>query len=80
MKIKALGYIVIEAKNPTEWHSFLTTIVGFMPATLMPQSGNNLFFKMSALNSVIVTLSLLVTIAYSLLHETHEEWVWVSYC
>lgn len=46
MKIKALGYIVIEAKNPTEWHSFLTHIVGFMPAPLMPQNEKNLFFKM----------------------------------
>lgn len=46
MKIKALGYIIIEAKNPSDWHNFLISIVGFMPAPLMPQSAEKLFFKM----------------------------------
>ncbi len=32
MKIKALGYICIETKKPDDWHTFMTEIVGFMPA------------------------------------------------
>lgn len=46
MKIKALGYVIIEAKKPQEWHSFLTQIVGFMPAPMMPQNDELLHFKM----------------------------------
>lgn len=46
MKIKALGYLFIEATSPKDWAHFLTHIVGFMPAPAMPQSDSKAFYKM----------------------------------
>ena len=45
MKIKALGYIAIEAQTPEAWSHFLTEIVGFMPASSITHPQIN-YFKM----------------------------------
>lgn len=45
MQIKALGYVIVESTDPKQWQPFMTEVVGFMPAPLMPQD-KNLYFKM----------------------------------
>ncbi|CAA0121940.1 Iron-dependent extradiol dioxygenase [BD1-7 clade bacterium] len=45
MRIKALGYIIIEATNPAAWQGFMEDTVGMMLAPSMDNS-NNLYFKM----------------------------------
>ncbi|MCK5880269.1 MAG: VOC family protein [Sinobacterium sp.] len=45
MKIKALGYLVIETKKPEQWATFLTDIVGLMPASSISHPQIN-YFKM----------------------------------
>lgn len=46
MKIKALGYIVIEATDVNAWHTFFTEVVGLMPAPMLAQEDHSRFYKM----------------------------------
>ena len=46
MQIKALGYVIIDSTEPAQWLPFMTNVIGFMQAPMMPQQEDRLYFKM----------------------------------
>ncbi|ROS01161.1 3,4-dihydroxy-9,10-secoandrosta-1,3,5(10)-triene-9,17-dione 4,5-dioxygenase [Sinobacterium caligoides] len=47
MKVKSLGYVLIESTDPQNWLEFGTNVVGMMAAPTMPDDGN-VYLKMDA--------------------------------